>query len=169
MTESTTATVRGTVLQKEKAACTKDLRWERKDKLQELGGGQCGWRVISEARLVWDNLEMGPERITQNWGAMERSLNSLLRARKPTERFTQRRRRSFQICQTQFSNSVFSPVWATFLRRLFRTMTPKLCKDLRCTAHEGRTGQRGAATQMFSLDTSRGPRVSPHHSQSHPS
>lgn len=44
------AIVRGSVLQKEEAACAKVLSWERKEKLQELRSGQGGCRVISQGK-----------------------------------------------------------------------------------------------------------------------
>lgn len=118
MTESTIAIEGGNVLQKEKTACAKVLSWERKeiDKLQELGGGLCGWRVISEARLVWDRPGNGTgTNHAELRGHGKGSEFSSKGKEAHWDIFTQGRRRSFQICQAKVSNSVSSPVSAAFL------------------------------------------------------
>ena len=92
-------------------------------KLQELRGGQCAGGPWARGRLVWDKPGAGAGahrtfisiHSSCRTEAMERSLNCLLRTRRPVEGYKHRRRRSFQDCQAKFSKSTFSPAPDTFL------------------------------------------------------
>lgn len=80
--ESTMAIVRGSMSREEEAGCAK----KRSCKLQELTGGQGGWRVISKGNRYETNPEMERSRSKScRTQGQWRSLNSFLQARRPIE------------------------------------------------------------------------------------
>lgn len=85
--ESTMAIVRGSTSQEEEAGCAK----KRSCKLQELTGGQSGWRVISKGNRYETNLEMERRSKSCRTQGQWKNLNSFLQARRPTEGLRQGR------------------------------------------------------------------------------